>query len=70
MFHAITDEKYPELSGSYPESANSKSQNPESGIGGKMTIGYALSAQHGFSMYVCCGKLVKSELEVVSMFKF
>ena len=34
--------KYPELSGSYPESANSKSKNPESGIGGKMTIGYAL----------------------------
>ena len=34
--------KYPELSGSYPESANSKSQNPESGIGGKMPIGTTL----------------------------
>ena len=34
---------YPELSGSYPESANSKSQNPESGIGGKMPIGRALN---------------------------
>ena len=33
---------YSELSGSYPESANTKSKNPVSGIGGKMLIGTAL----------------------------
>ena len=37
---------YPELSGSYPESANSKSKNPESGIGGKMAIGRSLGEAH------------------------